>query len=115
MCRRVLELLFLTLLVFSSTTYAFFPSAAPSLTTARTRCYATAPTSSSSSPLQHLDRQAALRFLVGGVALPALVVLSPSMGSGVPSALAQDPSPAEEALTRVIIVRDSTEQLVRIS
>lgn len=115
MCRRVLDFLLLVLVVFSSTTYAFFPSAALSFTTARTRCCATASTSSSSTLSKHLDRQTALRSLFGGIALPALVVLSPSIGSGVPSVLAQDSSPAEEALTRVIIVKDSTEQLVRTS
>ena len=112
MCRRVLELVFLAL--FATTTSAFLlPSSSSSSTTAHnTRCYATTPTSSSSSPLQQVDRLGALQFLAGAVALPALVVLSPGMGSGVGSALALDSSPAEEALTRVIIVKDSTAQLV---
>lgn len=115
MCRRLLELLGLVLAC--SSTSAFLPSPASSsssTTTARTPCHATVPSSSSSSsssaPSQQLDRLGALRFLAGAFALPALVVLSPG-GSGVRPALAQDSSPAEEALTRVIIVKDSTEQL----
>jgi len=111
----MLELICLALVATATTTSAFllpFAASSSSTTAHNTRCCATAPTSSSSSsPLQQLDRLGALRFLAGAVALPVLVVLSP--GSGVPSALAQDSSPAEEALARVIIVKDSTAQLVR--
>lgn len=114
MCRRVLGLVFLALLATTTSAFLLPSAASSSSTTAHTtRCYATNPTSPSSSPLQQLDRLDALRFLAGAVALPALVVLSPGMGSSVGSALALDSSPAEEALTRVIIVKDSTKQLVR--
>jgi len=105
MCRSGLWFIALAFLASIATSTAFLVPF-PERPLPCTRCHATAISTSG-----QVNRCSVLRFWTQAAVLPALVLLSPDLRSEG-RALAQAASPVEEALTRVLIVRDSTEQLV---
>ncbi|TFJ80743.1 hypothetical protein NSK_007920 [Nannochloropsis salina CCMP1776] len=104
MCRSGLWFIALAFLASIATSTAFLVPF-PERPLPCTRCQATAFSTSG-----QVNRCSVLRFWTQAAVLPALVLLSPDLRSEG-RALAQAASPVEEALTRVLIVRDSTEQL----
>ena len=97
MCHRRHGLLLLVLALAASTASSFLlPSPAP----ARPR------TTTSASSSSSVDRRDALGVLATTLAIPTFLMSTPTR-----SALAADPSAVEEALTRVLVVRDSTAQV----